>query len=310
MIRIHHRLLKYRAARITIAPLFYCYCLHTMPLTLTALENLPTRVDASPLLPEMVQELSVSQIKELPLLLGNRETKVGKLFAVTGSALDGVLQFTGDLTRLHRIGRKMNRGRIEVHGSPAHECGAEMSGGTLVIHGDAGHALGIQQRGGTICVAGSVGDNLGGCYPGSLRGQRGGTILVSGNAGHGAAQYQRRGLIVVAGSAGDEAALAQRAGTLVIGGEVGARCAYDQRRGTVVVLAELEKEWCNSGRFHSGYRGRPVVLELLARTICREVEVAGFELPSAFLSQLDAATFQLWHGDVLELNRGEVWMRV
>jgi formylmethanofuran dehydrogenase subunit C len=281
-----------------------------MPLTLTAKETFPTRVDASPLLPEYLQDLSIAQIERTPLVLGNRETHVSELFQVAGSLHDGVLRFDGDLTRLQRIGRAMSRGRIEVHGSPAHECGAEMSGGALVIRGDSGHALGIQQRGGTISVTGSVGDNLGGCYPGSLRGQRGGTILVGGNAGHGAGQYQRRGLIVIAGNAGDDAALAQRAGTLVIGGNVGERCAYDQRRGTVVVLTELGNAWRDSGRFTAGYRGRLVMLELLFRTIKRQATQAELELPAAFLSRLEGASYQLWHGDVLELNRGEVWTRV
>ncbi len=281
-----------------------------MPLTLNTIAPFPTRVDASPLLPELLQDLSQLQIERTPVLLGNREAQVGELFQLAGSLSDGVLRFAGELRRLHRVGRNMNRGRIEVHGSPTHECGAEMSGGTLVIHGDAGHALGIQQRGGTICVTGSVGDNLGGCYPGSLRGQRGGTILVGGNAGHSAGQYQRRGLIVIAGNAGDDAALAQRAGTLVIGGNVGERCAYDQRRGTVVVLAEAGDKWRDSGRFTAGYRGRLVMLELLARTIRRQADEAEFELPAAFLERLEASSFQLWHGDVLELNRGEVWMRM
>jgi formylmethanofuran dehydrogenase subunit C len=281
-----------------------------MPLTLTALKKFPTRVDASPLLPEFLQDLSQEQIQQTPVLLGNREVHVRELFQLAGSLGDGVLRFTGDLTRLYRIGRAMSRGRIEVHGSPAHECGGEMSGGTLVIHGDAGHALGIQQRGGTIGVTGSVGDNLGGCYPGSLHGQRGGTILVGGNAGHGAGQYQRRGLIAIAGKTGDDAALAQRAGTLVIGSQVGERCAYDQRRGTVIVLAEINNEWRESGRFTAGYRGRLVMLDLLARTIRRQADDAAFEMPAAFLARLDASNFQLWHGDVLELNRGEVWTRI
>jgi len=281
-----------------------------MPLTFESLEKFPTRVDASPLLPELLQDLNLAQIQEISLFLGNRALPAGQLFRITGMPGDGVLQFKGNLTRLHRIGRRMSWGRIEVHGSPAHECGAEMSGGTLVIHGDVGHALGIQQSGGTICVAGSAGDNLGGCYPGSLRGQRGGTILVAGNAGHGAAQYQRRGVMVIAGNVGDEAALAQRAGTLVIGGQVGARCAYDQRRGTVLVLSELGKDWRTSGRFHPGYRGRPVVLELLARTIRRQAAEGGFALPESFVATLEAANFELWHGDVLELNRGEVWTRI
>jgi formylmethanofuran dehydrogenase subunit C len=279
-----------------------------MPLTLIAREKFPTRVDASPLLPESWQDQSPVQLERTPILLGNREVSVGDLFQVRGSLSDGVLRFEGELARLDRVGRAMSRGRIEVHGSPAHECGAEMSGGTLAIHGDVGHYLGAQQRGGTITVTGSAGNNLGGCYPGSLRGQRGGTILVAGNAGHGAGQYQRRGLIVVAGNVGDEAALAQRAGTLVIGGDVGERCAYDQRRGTVVVLAQMHKSWRESGRFTPGYRGRPVVLELLARTIRQTAAIAAFELPPQFLRKLSQHSFQLWHGDVLELNRGEVWL--
>lgn len=279
-----------------------------MPLTLVTREQLPTRVNSSPLLPELLEGLSQAQIEHTPLLLGNREVSVADLFQVRGTLSDGILRFEGDLTRLDRVGRAMSRGRIEVHGSPAHECGAEMSGGTLAIHGDAGHYLGAQQRGGTITVTGSVGDNLGGCYPGSLRGQRSGTILIAGNAGHGAGQYQRRGLLVVAGNVGDEAALAQRAGTLVVGGHVGERCAYDQRRGTVVVLSEMAKDWSESGRFTPGYRGRPVVLELLGRTICRAAEATKFHWPAEFLASLAQRPFQLWHGDALELNRGEVWL--
>ena len=279
-----------------------------MPLTLTAREKFPTRVDASPLLPELWQDRSPLEFERSPILLGNRIVSVGDLFQVSGSLGDGTLRIAGELARLDRVGRALSGGRLEVHGSPAHECGAEMSGGTLAIRGDVGHYLGAQQRGGTITVTGSAWDNVGGCYPGSLRGQRGGTILIAGNAGHATGQYQRRGLIVVAGDVGDDAAHAQRAGTLVIGGNVGERCAYDQRRGTVVVLAELNKAWSDAGRFTPGYCGRPVVLELLARTIQREAAAAEFSFPIDFLQKLAQPRFQLWHGDVLELNRGEVWL--
>jgi formylmethanofuran dehydrogenase subunit C len=280
-----------------------------MPLIITERETLPTRVDASPLLPELLQDSSLAQIQQTKLLLGNKQAEVGELFEVSGSLEDEILLFQGDLKRLSRAGRAMSRGRIEVHGSVAHECGAEMSGGTLVVHGDAGHSLGIQQSDGLICVTGSVGDNLGGCYPGSLRGQRGGTILVAGDAGHGAGQFQRRGLIVIAGNAGDDTALAQRAGTVVIGVQVGSRCAYDQRRGTVLVLSEISKEWRDWGRFRRGYRGRPVVLDLLARTIRRQATKAGFTWPTEFLTKLEVESFELWQGDVLEMQRGEVWTR-
>lgn len=271
--------------------------------------ELPSRLDASPLLPELLETLNLAQIEQIPVLVGNRLISAGEVFQIQGSLEDGIVRYSGKLDKLSRIGRLMNRGRIEVHGSPAHECGAEMSGGSLVICGDVGHSLGIQQRGGTICVSGNVGDNLGGCYPGSLRGQRGGTILVRGNAGHGAGQYQRRGLIVIAGDVGDEAALAQRAGTIVIGGLVGERCVYDQRRGTVVMLAEPSSNWRGSGRFTAGYNGRPVMLELLTRTIHRQAKEAGFELPDSFLRALESTSYQLWHGDATVIKRGEVWVR-
>lgn len=276
-------------------------------------------VNTEGLLPERLNGKTLAEIGALKILDGNRTKSLADLFTIEGDAADHVLEFRGDVSGLDRLGSGMTAGRIIVHGSCGTHCGAEMHGGEIHVHGSVLHSAGTQMSGGELVIHGDAGENLGGVFPGSMRGQRGGVILVGGNAGATAGQYQRRGLLIVLGNAGDETGFAQRAGTIIIGGTSGARTGYSMRRGTICVLqraaaaennATLQQDFPTmlaAGRFITGYRGRPTVLGLLETSFKKIIAKHQSVAAKNDFSNAWQRDFQLYHGDMLELGRGEVW---
>ena len=65
---------------------------------------------------------SAAEVARRRVWAGNEEAEVGDLFAVEGDVDGGSLTIEGDLTRVHRLGRRM-------------------ASGTLAILGDAGHGV-------------------------------------------------------------------------------------------------------------------------------------------------------------------------
>ncbi|MGC4006758.1 MAG: hypothetical protein QM811_27985 [Pirellulales bacterium] len=106
-------------------------------------------------------------------------------------------------------------------------------------------------------------------------------------------------------TAAQEVGRHQLAGTIVAGGKVGPRCGYEQRRGTIVLRDPTNRTMLPPGRFQTGYRGEPVVLRTLLRSIGSTFAHFGLSPPDA-----KNGPFELYHGDLLELGRGEVWLPV
>jgi formylmethanofuran dehydrogenase subunit C len=298
-----------------------------MPLILTSKSPLSPGVNAEGLLPERLNGKSLSEIGSLNILDGSRTKSLADLFTIEGDAIDNVLEIRGDVTGLDRLGSEMTTGKIVVHRSCGTHCGAEMRGGEINVYGSVLHSAGAQMSGGELIVHTDAGENLGGVFPGSMRGQRGGLILVGGNAGATAGQFQRRGILIVLGNSGDETGFAQRAGTIIVGGTSGARTGYTMRRGTICVLQSTSSKEKNRvasqssssvhedfptmlapGRFVTGYRGRPTVLRLLETSFKKIIADHSIMLAKNDFSTAWQRDFQLYHGDMLELGRGEVWM--
>ncbi len=154
-------------------------------------------------------------------------------------------------------------------------------------------------KGGLIDVSGSAGDRVGSAYRGSRRGMTDGTILVRGNAGDGVGASMRRGLVAIGGSCGDAVGFGMIAGTILVLDTCGELIGGEMRRGTITLLgpdaARLLPTFRRAGRF------RPLFLRL----IVRELERLGFPLPPG-LSEFELS---LYHGDLLSLGKGEVWLR-
>jgi formylmethanofuran dehydrogenase subunit C len=253
-------------------------------------------VEVEGVVPDQVRGLSLAEIEKLPVYEGNRTGELAQFFEVSGDPSDEVIRWEGDLRGVHWIGAKMQRGRIEVEGSAGRHVGSEMRGGEIHVAGDAGDWVGGEMHGGLIHVRGRAGHLVGAAYRGSARGMTRGTILIEGDAGNEIGHTMRRGLIAIGGQAGDLIGFNMRAGTILLFGDVGIRHGAGMRRGTIGFLAAAPELLPS---FRRACRARPLVLTLLLRYL------ADHAFRQARLDSIPDV--DLYHGDLLEGGRGEVW---
>jgi formylmethanofuran dehydrogenase subunit C len=267
-------------------------------LTLTYRGGTTTPVEVPGLVPEALRELSPAAIAALTIFHGNRQVPLGELFHIAGDPRDERLTFVGDLSGVHWIGTKMQRGVIRIEGKAGRHVGSELAGGEIHVAGDVGDWVGAEMRRGLIDVKGNAGDLVGAAYRGSPRGMAGGTLLVGGRAGNEIAHSMRRGLIAVGGDVGDFACLNMIAGSVFVFGNLGARAAAGMRRGTLVALGEKP-------HLLPTFRAAGVVQPLFVRLYFAALRRHGWNLPSS----CDLATYQAYHGDRVTVGKGEVLVR-
>lgn len=257
--------------------------------------NLP--LDVRALVPGVIKDMTVDQIRNLEIGFGNRAALVFNWFEVSGES-DDQLVFRGSLDNVHAIGHSMKAGRIEVHGSVGRHVGASMSGGEIVVRGNVGDCLGYEMQGGTIVVHGNAADHVGGCYPGAKYGMNRGTILISGSAGKGLGYRMRRGAIVVGGDSGPHTAWQMRAGTVMVLGSCVGPTGIDMKRGTILVGGSVKPAMT----FTQGHDSSPAIVTMMLRWLAGEKARLGVKLP-----EIKSEQFELWHGDVLTGGRGELF---
>ncbi|MCA9074223.1 MAG: formylmethanofuran dehydrogenase subunit C [Planctomycetaceae bacterium] len=272
-----------------------------MPLTFTLQKpsSIPLEVDSVKL--ETVREQSVDGVKATLIQRGNKQVTLGEFFDVTGSAADDeTLIWEGDCSKIKLIGSHLSSGTVRVEGNAGMHLGAEMTGGEIIVDGDAGDWVGAEMHGGRIQVKGNAGHLIGAVYRGGRKGMTGGEILIDGDAGNEVGHAMRRGLIAVGGRAGDAAGVAMIAGTIVIAGETGIRYGMGMKRGSIVLLGDNPPDMLptfkHSGTYH------PTIM----RVLLRHLEASGWSCP---VGCLDAA-YHRYHGDFLELGKGEILTRV
>jgi formylmethanofuran dehydrogenase subunit C len=127
----------------------------------------------------------------------------------------------------------------------------------------------------------------------------GGTILVDGNAGNEIGHTMRRGTIAIGGAAGDMLAFNMLAGTVLVLGECGIRPGAGMRRGTLGLFGLNPPPLLPTFRFGSTYR------PLIMRMALRGLRSRGFVVDES----LDAAALDLYHGDLVALGKGEIFLR-
>jgi formylmethanofuran dehydrogenase subunit C len=270
-----------------------------MPLKLSYKLNTTVPVEVDGIVPHALADLSLAQIERLPVQHGNQRLPLAEAFGVTGSASDGRLEFSGPLAGVERIGAAMAGGRIDVAGDAGRHVGSRMSGGEIYVDGSVDDWLGAEMHGGSIEVRGNAGHLVGSAYRGSLRGMTGGTIVVSGNVGDECGHTLRRGLIAVGKNCGDFVGLNMIAGSVLVFGQCGARPGAGMRRGTIGLFGPQAPQLLPT--FRPGYRGRPIVLALLlAQTRRLGLPIDG---------ELADRDYWLYHGDLLTIGRGEIWVR-
>jgi formylmethanofuran dehydrogenase subunit C len=209
------------------------------PITFRLKESTKIPIEADSITPDNVIGRSLAEIRALSAFFGRRRVAVGDLFAVEGGD-SASIALEGDLSHVKRIGQRMSRGRITIHGDVGPHLGAEMTGGEIIVHGNVGAWAGAQMSDGRIWVHGDAGPMLGAAYTGEKLGMRGGAIIVDGSAGPRAAERMRRGLIVVQGDVGQFAGAHMIAGSLFSFGNLGARPGAGMKRGTLLALKGLE----------------------------------------------------------------------
>jgi formylmethanofuran dehydrogenase subunit C len=174
-----------------------------------------------------------------------------------------------------------------------------MRGGEIVVEGNANGWVGAEMHRGLIRVKGNAGHLTGAAYRGSSKGMTGGTILVDGNAGNEVGLTMRRGVIVIGGSAGDTVGFNMIAGTVVVLGECGIRPGAGMRRGTLALVGSNPPQLLPSFRYAATYQ--PQSIKILLRLIKKY----GFEFDHTLL----AADYDLYHGDLVSVGRGEIVFR-
>ncbi len=237
------------------------------------------------ILPNVIANKSLEEIENLPIQYGNRKVKLSEFFDIYSEKSEiPRIVFDGDMSRVKRIGWRLDEGEIVVKGNAGMYLGAFMSGGRIVVEGDVGHFSALNMNGGVIEIEGNAGDYLCASYRGEWRGMSGGTVIVKGNVGKELGSYMRGGKIVVEGSADEFAGVCMRGGLVVIN-RAKARLGAGMIGGAIVVN---EVEELLPGFFEEGEEENP------------EIEGEKFE-----------GRFKVFSGDHAERKaKGKVYVRL
>ncbi len=126
-----------------------------------------------------------------------------------------------------------------------------------------------------------------------------GTILIGGDAGSEVGAAMRRGTLAVGGSCGDAAGFSMIAGSILVFGSCGIRPGAGMRRGTIGLFGPESNP--AAAHLPAAGRFRPLFLRLLFR----ELAELGFPVDRGLLE----TELSLFHGDLVALGKGEIWMR-
>lgn len=270
-----------------------------MALRLTYRGQTSVPVEVEGLTPDWAADKSLAEIERFEIFHGNRKIPLAEMFLVSGDAGDKRFDVEGDLSGVHWLGAHMQSGSVHVQGPVGRHLGSQMRGGGIVVDGNAGGWVGAEMRKGTIHVHGNAGHLIGAAYRGSAKGMTGGVILVDGNAGNEIGHTMRRGLVAIGGNAGDMLGFNMIAGTVLIFGECGIRPGAAMRRGTLGLFGPNPPVLLPSFRY--GSTSQLTVVRLLLSDLRRR----GFCVEDALFD----AAFDLHHGDLVSVGRGEILLR-
>ena len=268
-------------------------------LKLTYKANTAVPVELEGLTPCVVREKSLAEIERFEIFHGNQKLPLAEFFAISGDPSDSRFEFEGELSGVHWVGAHMTSGSIHIHGNGGRHIGSEMTGGEIHVDGNAGDWVGGELHGGLIHVRGNAGHLIGSAYRGSKRGMTGGTILIGGSVGNEVGHTMRRGMLAIGGGCGDFVGINMIAGTVLIFGECGIRPGAGMRRGTVGLFGPSAPPILTTFRKSCLYE--PLLLQLVFRYLRSQQ----FTVPEALWN----ASYRLYHGDNVELGRGEILVR-
>lgn len=158
-------------------------------LTFTLKHSPAIKLDCRHLTPNLLANLTIADIENIPLLPQKNAPKVADFFEVSGSDTQ-TIHFNHATAQLDFIGHGMTKGTIVINGDCGDYLGASMQGGTIIAKGNANDRLGDQMRRGLILVDGNAGDY---CASRMIAG----TIGVYGTVGKQTGFAMKRGTILL-----------------------------------------------------------------------------------------------------------------
>lgn len=264
-----------------------------MPTTFHLKRQPTVPLEAEVLSPDILGELSNSEIRALTVYHGKRQLPLGEFFDVEGERSTNLL-LRGDLNKVRWIGRAMSQGTITVRGSVGMHLGAYMTGGRIVVHGNASDWIGAEMKNGFIHVHGNAGGQVGAAYRGSLAGMKNGMIVIDGSAGLEVGMRMRRGTIVVGGPARDFTGLQMKGGTIVLLAGAEIRTGAWMNRGTIISMKPLPL----MPTFISSGAATPTFLPVYAQFL----KPLGIHLPY----RAAEGAYRLYSGDLSVSDKGEI----
>lgn len=268
-------------------------------LTFTLKKPTVQRVDCSVLTADKLAGLSLEQIAELTLVVGNQKSRVDELFDISGTDLADI-QFNHATDKLDHIGHGMTTGSITVNGNAGAYVGQFMTGGDITVNGNTGIYTACELKGGVIKVNGDAGDFVGAARIGYKNGMTGGTVIVTGNTGARTGDHMRRGMILIEGNAGDYCGSRMVSGTIAVLGQVGKHLGYAMKRGTL--LLQQAPQQGISANFNDCGSHTLAFLPLM---------IASFKkLDSEFAKLEPFSRVQRYAGDISGIGMGEILVKI
>jgi len=199
------------------------------------LKNQPKfTLNVAPLTPENLEGKTLTKIRNLKIIYGNKSVKLDTLFSVKGTDSTHIT-IEKSTDKLINIGQGMTKGNITIKGDAGDFLGQGMKSGTLSVDGNVGSWAGNAMAGGRININGNAGDYVGAGLPGDSFGMNDGLINIKGNAGDRVGDRMRRGIIIIQGKSGNYCGSRIHAGTIIVLDKVGKLPGEGMRRGTIIL---------------------------------------------------------------------------
>ena len=196
------------------------------------------------ILPELLFDKSVNEIRETVIYRGNKEEHLSQYFDVKidGTCVDAdncTIVIEGDLSRVKRIGFAMTCGKIIADSDVDFHVGACMSGGQIIVNGDAESYAGREMTGGLLEIKGNVKEYCGSSYIGEWCGMNGGTIIIGGSCGKQLADCMLSGNIYIKGDCDILAGIHMSGGYIEIEGNVTSWPGGQMKKGVIVIKGNV-----------------------------------------------------------------------
>jgi formylmethanofuran dehydrogenase subunit C len=261
-------------------------------------------VEAEVISPDVVAGLTLSEVGNLGVHLGNRVRPLKEFFNVegelAGTAAKQRIVVDGTINTVKYVGARMTSGSILVKGCSGMHTGAQMSGGEIIVEGNTRDWAGAEMKGGLLVIREDSRNQTGAAYRGSAEGMTGGCILVEGDAGTEVGVFMRRGMIVVKGDLGPLAGAHMNGGTIFVFGRASRRMGVEaQGNGGFIACLGAVESLLPTYAYDTTYE--PAFMKLYLRQIRDEL---GIEEAEQFLE----VAFRRYRGDASVGGSAEIFV--